>query len=120
MNKSTLVIGASTNPERYSYKAIQLLKEYNHDIFAYSNKAGQVADVNITMDQLFYPYLNTITLYINPIRQKDLYAYIISLHPRRIIFNPGAENEELAKLANAHGIETIEACTLVLLKTNQY
>lgn len=120
MNKSTLVIGASTNPERYSFKAIHLLKEYNHEIFAYGSKVGQVADINITTDQTFYPNLNTVTLYINPMRQKDLYAYIISLHPRRIIFNPGAENVELAELANAHGIETVEACTLVLLRTNQY
>ncbi|MEP7195316.1 MAG: CoA-binding protein [Saprospiraceae bacterium] len=120
MSKSTLVIGASTNPERYSNMAMKLLHEYQHPVFAFGKKSGQVDEIVIETEQIQYPFLNTITLYLNPTIQKDLYSYILSLHPRRIIFNPGAENEELEKLATAHGIQCIEACTLVLLKTNQY
>ncbi|NOT35878.1 MAG: CoA-binding protein [Saprospiraceae bacterium] len=120
MNKSTYVIGASTNPERYSYMAIELLRQYKHDVVALGSKAGKVSDVEFDTDQKFYTALNTITLYVNPGIQKDLYSYILSLHPRRLIFNPGTENEELKKIATAHGIECVEACTLVLLRTNQY
>lgn len=120
MNKTTLVIGASTNPERYSYMAIELLRKYEHTVYALGNKSGMVADVEITSQQSDYKLLNTVTLYVNPEIQKDLYAYILSLHPRRIIFNPGTENEEFSKMATAHGVECVEACTLVLLKTNQY
>ncbi len=120
MNKSTLVIGASTNPERYSYMAIELLRQYQHDVYAIGAREGKVSDVSIVTNHNSYDLLNTLTLYINPTIQKDLYSYILSLHPRRIIFNPGAENDELKNLATAHGIECIEACTLVLLRTNQY
>ena len=64
--------------------------------------------------------MHTVTLYLNPDHQKEYYDYILSLHPRRIIFNPGAENEALQRIANEKGIETLEACTLVLLSTGQY
>jgi len=120
MSKSTLVIGASTNPERYSYKAIKMLQEYQHEIYAYALKEGMVDNIKISADKKYVKELDTVTLYVNPEIQKDLYTYILSLHPRRIIFNPGTENQELSQLANAHGIETIEACTLVMLRTNQF
>jgi predicted CoA-binding protein len=120
INKSTLVIGASLNEERYSNQAIKMLRDYKHEVFGFGKRGGEVADVLINTDRVYINNLNTVTLYLNPEHQKDVYDYIISLHPRRIIFNPGTENPELVKLANAHGIQTIEACTLVLLKTNQY
>ncbi|MCC6816436.1 MAG: CoA-binding protein [Saprospiraceae bacterium] len=120
MNKTTLVLGASLKPERYSHLAIQLLRSFNHKVYALGTRRGTVSDVEIVEEHLNYNLLDTITLYINPKVQEDLYSYIISLHPRRIIFNPGTENEELKNLAEAHGIECVEACTLVLLKTNQY
>ena len=64
--------------------------------------------------------MDTVTLYLNPKTQEQYYDYILSLHPKRIIFNPGAENPELQRLAKANGIEPMEACTLVLLSTGQY
>ena len=120
MSKRTLVLGASTNTERYSNKAIQLLRSFKHDVIAVGNSAGTVADVHI---QTAFPEnepINTLTLYINPSIQKNYYSSILKLHPSRIIFNPGTENPELKKLAEENGIATEDACTLVLLNTGQY
>ncbi|HMN32146.1 MAG TPA: CoA-binding protein [Chitinophagaceae bacterium] len=118
--KNTLVIGASENQDRYSYKAIQSLLKHHHPIYAIGNKTGQVDGVEITKEKIKLDDLDTVTLYINPIRQREYYDYIISLKPKRIIFNPGTENEELESLARQNNIQTIEACTLVMLRIGQY
>ena len=120
MNKKTIVIGASDNPERYAYKAVKLLTAYHQEVVALGIKQGQIDEVPIQTDRPIMNDIHTITLYLNPERQEDWYSYILSVHPRRIVFNPGTENEKLASLAQAHGIATEEACTLVLLNTNQY
>ncbi len=112
-----LVIGASTNANRFSNKAVKLLRKYGHTVFALGAKNGVIADVEIMTG---FPKLNdihTITLYLNPQRQKNLYDYILSLNPKRIIFNPGTENIELENLAKARGIEIVENCTLVMLRS---
>jgi len=119
-SKKTLVIGASTNPERYSNKAIKTLLAHGHETCALGNKAGEVDGVTIETNMHSIPGLDTITLYLNPRNQQPYYDYILSLKPKRIIFNPGAENPELEDLAKAAGIETKEACTLVMLHTGQY
>jgi len=119
-NKTTLVIGASENPARYSNLAINRLKKHKHQVFAVGKRKGVIAGVMIETEKKYYQDIDTITLYINPSLQKEYYDYIISLHPRRIIFNPGTENEELADLALQNGILSQEACTLVLLSTDQY
>ena len=87
---------------------------------AIGRKDTQVADVAIEKTPVVHEDIDTVTLYLNPANQKQYYDYILSLSPKRIIFNPGAENEELEKLAEARGIKTMEACTLVLLATGQY
>ena len=120
MPKKTLVLGASDNPSRYAYLAIRRLRSHGHPVVAIGKKATQVDDVIIEKDKRDFEDVDTITLYLNPMHQKQYYDYIISLHPQRIIFNPGAENDELAELANKNGIRPIEACTLVMLSTNQY
>jgi uncharacterized protein len=120
MVKTTLVLGASTNPARYSYLALQRLRNHNHPVYAIGKRTGAVTDVMIDTEKKNYPDIHTITLYLNPDHQKEYYDYIISLKPQRIIFNPGAENPELASLAADHKIYTIEACTLVMLSTGQY
>ncbi|WP_121966313.1 CoA-binding protein [Myroides sp. N17-2] len=116
----TLVIGASLNEERYSNKAIKMLREYEHQVVAYGLKEGVVVDVNILKEWKNYTDIDTITLYLNPARQEELYEDIVKLNPRRVIFNPGTENEEFMKLLSTHHIKSEEACTLVLLRTNQY
>ena len=118
--KKTLVLGASDNPSRYSYLAIRRLRSHGHPVVAIGRRNTKVEDVLIGTAQEPFEQVDTVTLYLNPLHQKEYYNYILSLHPRRIIFNPGAENDELAALANEKNITTMEACTLVLLSTNQY
>jgi predicted CoA-binding protein len=120
MEKKTLVLGASNNPERYSYLAINRLRSYGHPVVAIGRKNSVVNDVEISTEKKPIADVDTITLYLNAKNQKEYYDYILSLHPKRIIFNPGAENDELYDLAKAKGIAPMEACTLVLLSTGQY
>ncbi len=120
MNKTTLVIGASENTERYSNMAVKLLTAYQHKVFALGNKKGKIGDVEILVGQPALTNVHTITLYLSPKYQKDYYDYILSLKPERIIYNPGTENDELIELTSKHNISAIVACTLVMLKTNQY
>jgi len=118
--KRTVVLGASSNPARYSYLAVQRLRAHNHPVTAIGRRVGQVADVNITKDHLQENDVDTITLYLNPKNQVEYYDYILNLHPKRIIFNPGTENEELMKKAKENNIQPVIACTLVMLGTGQY
>jgi uncharacterized protein len=118
--KKTLVLGASGNPSRYSYLAIQRLRKLGHPVVAIGKRPSMVADVPVTTEKNKTEDIDTVTLYLNEQRQKEYYDYILSLHPKRIIFNPGAENDELAALAEKNKIEPVEACTLVLLSTGQY
>jgi predicted CoA-binding protein len=118
--KKTVVLGASSNPARYSYLAVQRLRAHNHPVTAIGRRVGQVADVNITKDHLQENDVDTITLYLNPKNQVEYYDYILNLHPKRIIFNPGTENEELMKKAKENNIQPVIACTLVMLGTGQY
>ncbi len=118
--KKTLVIGASDNPSRYSYLAVKRLQLYGHPVVAIGRKHSFIEGVEINTEKIHWDNINTVTLYLNPSHQPEYYEYILSLHPKRIIFNPGAENDELALLARKNNIEVLEACTLVLLSTNQY
>lgn len=120
MKKKTLVMGASDNPERYSYLATQKLKAYNHEVLAFGRKAGNIGDTTITTELPTVTDIDTVTLYLNPTAQKEYYQTILQLHPKRIIFNPGTENDEFFDLAKANGIKPLEACTLVMLSTGQY
>ncbi len=118
--KKTLVLGASTNPERYAFKAIEKLRLHQHPVVAIGTKEGVVADVEIEKPVQQHSDIHTITLYVGPANQQVYYDYILQANPKRIIFNPGTENKTLEELAQKHGIQTMEACTLVLLATGQY
>lgn len=118
--KKTVVLGASDNPARYSYLAVERLNRYGHPVVAIGKKEGQVGTTHIITEHPDEKEVDTVTLYLNPQIQKSYYDYILSLHPKRIIFNPGAENEELYDLAKENGIQPLEACTLVLLSTGQF
>jgi predicted CoA-binding protein len=118
--KKTLVLGASQNTARYSNLAIKSLRNHEHPVIAIGRREGTVGDTPIITEQKPFDDIDTVTLYLNPANQKAYYNYILSLHPQRIIFNPGTENEELYELALQHGILPREACTLVLLSTGQY
>lgn len=118
--KKTVVLGASENPERYSYLAVEKLKRYGHPVVAIGGKEGKIGDTPIITAHPDEKEVDTVTLYLNPQLQKQYYDYILSLHPKRIVFNPGTENKELFNLAKTNGVEPLEACTLVLLGTEQY
>ena len=118
--KKTLVLGGSSNPTRYSYLAINKLREYNHPVLAIGKRPAQVADVVIVQEMKPVPELDTVTVYLNKENQKNYYDFIITQRPRRVIFNPGAENPEFEKILTNQGIQVLEACTLVLLGTGQY
>lgn len=120
MKKKTLVLGASDNPQRYSFLAINSLRKKGHDVIGIGRHKGVVADVDIQTEKIPVEEIDTVTLYLNPAHQKAYYDYILSLKPNRIIFNPGTENEELNQLAVQNNIQPVEACTLVLLSTGQY
>jgi uncharacterized protein len=120
--KRTVVIGATPNPSRYAFIASKLLLEYDHEIIPLGIKNGEIQGIKI-LDIRSKPVLqdiDTITLYIGPRHQPEWYDYIISLNPKRIIFNPGTENDEFAEIASAKGIEVANACTLVLLRVGSY
>ncbi len=118
--KKTLVLGASTNPGRYSYLAVKKLAGSKHPVVAVGRRKGLVGDIEIQTDQAPVEGIDTITLYLNPQNQVAYYDYILSLKPNRIIFNPGTENEELMKLAKQNNIQPVVACTLVMLSIGNY
>lgn len=118
--KKTLVIGASENPDRYAYKATVMLHEYGHPTVLLGNKTGEILGQKIRTEFPENEPVDTVTLYIGPRLQPQYYDAIVKLQPKRIIFNPGTENEELAALAEQHGIEPVEGCTLVMLRSNSF
>ncbi len=122
MSKKTVIIGATTNPSRYAYLAAGMLKEYNHTIVPVGIKQGEVYGEKI-LPIYNRPVINdvdTVTLYIGPQHQPEHYEYILSLKPKRVIFNPGTENDRFEKLIKETGAEALQACTLVLLRSGQY
>jgi len=118
--KKTLVLGASTNPERYSHKAVHLFKEKSIDVVAFGIREGSIGDVDIVSEFPIDEYFHTISIYLRPELQEDYIPRIIALMPERLLFNPGTENAEFKALAEVKGINCENACTLVLLRTGQY
>ena len=119
-NKKTLVLGATTKPERYAFKAVNMLVDKGHSVLALGQNAGEVAGVKIQTKAIPLKNIDTVTLYLNPTRQRDYYNYIVEAKPKRVIFNPGTENPEFYQLLKLNDIRVEVACTLVLLATNQY
>jgi hypothetical protein len=115
MTKKVLVIGASANPERFSFAAIHKLLQYGHEVVAIGNKDDIVKGINIETNKTVFTDIHTVTLYINPNIQAGYYDYLLQLNPKRVIFNPGTYNQELESLLKNKGIEVIENCTLVML-----
>lgn len=120
--KKTLIVGATPNTGRYAFLAAEMLTDYAHDFVPLGIKKGEVLGRQI-LDIKQKPAISdidTITLYIGPAHQPEWYEYLLSLKPKRIIFNPGTENSAFEAMARARGVETLEACTLVLLRSGQY
>ena len=118
----TLIVGASNNPERYAFKAAQFLNRAGRPFIPISIKTGKVLGEDI-LDLNTRPIvkgIHTISMYLGRDKQEEWQSYLLSLEPKRIIFNPGAENATFSKKAESLGIETINACTLVMINTGQY
>lgn len=118
--KKTLILGASENPERYSNRAIRMLRANHHPVVAVGGRPGTVEGVKFSRERPSDGDINTVSIYLSAANQPGYYDYVLSLKPERIIFNPGTENNEFRQLAGEAGIKTEEACTLVLLSTGQY
>jgi predicted CoA-binding protein len=120
--KKTVIIGATPNPSRYAYLAAHMLKEYQHEIAPVGIQTGEVAGQQIhdLRKKPDIKEVDTVTMYIGTRNQPEWYDYILGLNPKRIIFNPGTENDEFEKMAEDKGIETVEGCTLVMLRSRQY
>lgn len=116
----TLIIGASVNSERYAHKAAHKLLASGYSIVQIGTKSGEVAGQPILTGKPVFANIDTVTLYIGPAHQPDWYAYVLQLKPRRVIFNPGTENADFEALLRQNNIETLEACTLVLLSIGAY
>ena len=117
---NVLVYGASTNPSRYAYIATELLVQHGHKVSLVGIKPGEVLGLTIQQDLPLLKGIDTVTLYVGPANQAGLADYLKALAPRRVIFNPGTENTELERELESVGIQTEEACTLVLLHTGQF
>jgi predicted CoA-binding protein len=118
--KPTVVIGASPDPSRYAFLATNRLKQFGHKVYPVGIHEGNINGEVILTDKPQIEKVDTVTMYVHPRNQKSWYDYILGLKPKRIIFNPGAENAELENLAKQQGIECLDACTLVMLSTGQY
>jgi predicted CoA-binding protein len=118
--KKTVVLGASPNPARYSFKAVKSLLRYGHEAVAVGFRPGVIYDKFIQRGMPEIEDVHTIALYIGPERQEEYYDYIISLRPKRVIFNPGTVNEPFMKVLEEKGVEVIEGCTLVMLDEGKF
>jgi predicted CoA-binding protein len=119
-NKKTLVLGATTKPERAAFKAIEMLVDKGHSVLALGQNTGEVAGIKINTKAIPVKNIDTISLYLNPTRQRDYYNYIVDAKPKRVLFNPGTENPEFYQLLELNNIKYEAACTLVLLTLNKY
>ncbi|MBN1159101.1 MAG: CoA-binding protein [Bacteroidales bacterium] len=115
-----VVLGASPDHMRFSYKAVKALRNRNYQVIALGARKGTIADVEIDTGKPLLDDVDTVLLYINPERQKRHYEYILSLKPKRIIFNPGTQNAELAGMAERDGIQVVNQCSLVMLGADTF
>lgn len=116
-----VVLGATPNPERYAFKATEMLVSHGYSPVPVGPRPGQIAGQAIVADLAQVPQpVDTLSLYLGPDRQADVAEAILALRPRRVIFNPGTENPALESRLEAAGIGVLEACTLVLLRSQQF
>lgn len=120
MSRATLVLGASSKPERYAHAAVLRLVAQGHAVVAIGRSPGSIGAVPIVTALPPGALIDTVTVYLSPTHQADWEDALLALRPRRVIFNPGAENPAFAEALRAKGVEVLEACTLVMLATGQY
>ena len=115
------VVGASEKPERYAHRALRMLLSYGHEPIPVSKSGRDMLGLKGYASVAAIPVpVEAVTVYLSPAKQAPVIRDILAARPRRVIFNPGAENPDAAATLVTHGIEVVEACTLVLLATGQY
>ncbi|AZZ36048.1 CoA-binding protein [Bdellovibrio sp. qaytius] len=121
MAEKVVILGASDNPERFAHKALVMLKQHGHEPILVHPTLKEILGLTVHADLDSVPRpIDTLTMYVNPRISVNLKEKIISLNPRRVIFNPGSENPAIEFALKKTGIDTIHACTLVMLSTGQY
>jgi len=120
MSKKVLVLGASPNRDRYSNRAIRLLRRYNYEVVAVGMREGEVAGVPIQKNFEEIAEIHTVTMYLGPQNQAGYYKNIEGLNPKRVVFNPGTENGEFKAILEEKNIEVVEDCTLVMLNNEMF
>jgi len=118
--KRTLIVGVTPNSDRYSYIATEMLLAYGHEVVPFGIRKGNIGLNPIVNEWPLEEQFDTVTLYVNPSMQEEYIPKIVALNPKRVIFNPGTENKGFAEMLGSAKIEAVEACTLVMLRTNQY
>ena len=119
-SKRTVVLGAVAFPSRYSFKAVHALVEKGHEVIPFGIRDGSIAEIEIIKERPKLEDVDTVTVYLNQQNQLAWYDYLLELQPKRVIFNPGAENKELVALLREKSIQTVEDCTLVMLAVGRY
>lgn len=122
MKSKIVIVGATPNESRYAFIAAEMLIRYGYEIAPIGIKKGEIFGKEIQNIRLspIIENVDTVTMYIGKRHQPEYYSYLLNLHPKRIIFNPGTENLEFYRKVEAAGIEPIEACTLVMLRSGQF
>ncbi|OFX49863.1 MAG: CoA-binding protein [Bacteroidetes bacterium GWA2_30_7] len=118
--KKTLVLGASPDSFRQSYKAVKKLLKEKYEVIAFGIRVGKIMELDIETVRKHFENIHTVSIYLAPEKQLDYYDYILSLKPKRIIFNPSTYNVEFAELAKEKGVEVLESCTLIMLSAEEY
>ena len=119
-NGKTVVLGASPNPIRFSHKAVKSLLRHDQDVVAVGFREGLIVEEKILVGKPLIEDIHTVSIYIGSSRQSDYYDYIISLKPKRVIFNPGTVNPEFMARLSREGIEPVAECMLVMLNEEDY
>lgn len=120
MKKKTLVLGASLNPERFSYMAVRKLRYGNIPVVAVGMREGEISGVRVEKPFSRFDDIHTVTVYIGTRNLPMYYEYILGLKPSRVIFNPGTESPAFAETLKAAGVEVVNACTLIMIANNVY
>jgi uncharacterized protein len=115
-----VVLGASPNPERFSYKAVRRLIRYDHEVIAIGKRAGMIEETPIINTQPVITGVHTVVMYLAPYHQGEIFDYVLSLRPKRVIFNPGTESPEFDEFLESYNIEVVHDCTLVMLAENRF
>lgn len=121
MSEKVAILGASDKPERYAHKALTKLKKHNHQVFLVSRNLTEIEGQKVYAQLTEIPEkIDTLSMYVNPKISSELTQDILTLNPKRVIFNPGTENPALEKTLTEKGIKCIENCTLIMLNSNQF